>query len=399
MRIPLILLTVVIIICVALDLFIWRRARADKSHPELYSRLHVIIAAVSYLVLAVAVAMPRRGGDEGDLAAIMWMLFSFASLYFAKAVYVVFALAASLPRLWGARRWKWLDAIGCVLAVLLFGGMWWGALVNRFRIDMREVDTPVAGLQSGFDGYRVVQISDLHTGTYGNDTTYLSRLVDRVNDIDADLVVFTGDIVNRRSDELRPHIPVLSRLTARDGVYAILGNHDYGDYYNWPSAEAKTENMRALYRMFDDMGWTLLNNSTAMIHSRGDSLALIGVENIGDPPFPVYGSLDKAYPAGADGVAKILLSHNPAHWTSDIADGRKPNDIGLTLAGHTHAMQIELLGLSPAAFRYPTWGGMYTDGDGRRLYVNIGIGTVGMPMRLGATPEVTVFTLHPDALK
>lgn len=396
MRIPLILLSIVIIICIALDIFIWRRARADKSHPKLYSRTHIVVSAICYLVLAIAVAMPRRGGDEGDLAAIMWMLFSFASVYVAKAVYVIFALLGSVPRLWGGRRWKWLGVTGCVLALLLFGGMWWGALVNRFRIDVREVDTPVAGLRDGFEGYRIVQISDLHTGTYGNDTTYLSRLVDRVNEIDADLVVFTGDIVNRRSDELAPHIPVLSRLKARDGVYAILGNHDYGDYYNWPSPEAKEENMQTLYRMYDDIGWTLLNNSTAMIHSRGDSLALIGVENIGDPPFPVYGSFDEAYPAGADGVAKILLSHNPAHWTSDIADGRTPNDIGLTLAGHTHAMQIELLGLSPAAFRYPTWGGMYTDGDGRRLYVNIGIGTVGMPMRLGATPEVTVFTLHPE---
>ena len=397
MRIPLILLTVVIIVCLSLDLFIWCRVRSGKSRPKLYSRAHVVIAAVSYLVLAVAVAMPRRGGDEADLAAIMWMLFSFASIYLAKAVYVICALIGTVPRLWGRGRWRWLDVMGCVLAFLLFGGMWWGALINRFRIDVREVDTKVSGLGNGFDGYRIVQISDLHTGTYGNDTTYLSRLVDRINEIDADVVVFTGDIVNRRSDELAPHVSVLSRLTARDGVYAILGNHDYGDYYNWPSPEAKEENMQILYRMFDDMGWTLLNNSTVMLHSRGDSLALIGVENIGDPPFPVYGSLDKAYPAGADGIAKILLSHNPAHWTSDIADGRTPNDIGLTLAGHTHAMQIELLGLSPAVFRYPKWGGMYTDSDGRRLYVNIGIGTVGMPMRFGATPEVTVFTLRPDA--
>lgn len=275
----------------------------------------------------------------------------------------------------------------------LFAAIWYGALVNRFHTDVKRVEVAVKGLPDSFDGYTIAQISDLHTGTYGNDTSFVAKLTERTNALGADVVVFTGDIVNRRSDELKPHMAPLSRMNAPHGIFAILGNHDYGDYYDWPSPEAKAANMEELYREYKQMGWRLLRNETVFLHRGSDSIALIGVENIGDPPFPIYGSLEKAYPAGSDGLTKILLSHNPAHWHNDLAQGRTPNDIDLTLAGHTHAMQIELLGLSPAVFRYPEWGGLYNDGRDRWLYVNIGAGTVGLPMRIGATPEITLITL------
>ena len=143
------------------------------------------------------------------------------------------------------------------------------------------------------------------------------------------------------------------------------------------------------------MGWRLLRNEHVILRQGTDSIALIGVENVGDPPFTVYGSLNDSYPSLGDSVTKVLLTHNPAHWTSDIADNDSIN-IALSLSGHTHAMQIELFGLSPAVWRYPTWGGLYADTDSRhKLYVNIGIGTVGLPMRVGATPEITVITLRP----
>ena len=162
----------------------------------------------------------------------------------------------------------------------------------------------------------------------------------------------------------------------------------------WPSPEAKVADRRHLVELQEGMGWKMLNNATAVIHRGADSIAIVGVENIGDPPFPVYGDLDKAYPGDlADPVFKILMSHNPAHWTADIADAPDKN-IPLTLSGHTHAMQMEVLGVSPAALRYSTWGGMYSDADGSHsLYVNIGIGEVGIPARIGATPEITLFTL------
>ncbi len=397
MRIPLILIIIVVIVCPAIDIYIWsviKRLRNNRSVFKTVRLCQASVCVIALLLLAVGYFLPSAKGNDAVLASKMWLLFSFATIYISKAVFVIFDLIARIPQLVGRKRIRPITTIGIILAFLLFGGMWYGALVNRFRLQTKEVEVEVLNLPPVFDGYRVVQISDLHTGTYRNDTTFLSHLVSRVNDLDPDLVVFTGDIVNRKSQELEPHISTLSRIKSRDGVYAILGNHDYGDYFSWDSPAAKQENMEQLYGMFDRMGWHLLRNATSHICKDNDSLAIIGVENIGDPPFPVYGSLSDAYPAGADGSAKILLSHNPAHWDEDIRDGNKANDIGLTLAGHTHAMQIELLGLSPAYFRYPTWGGLYKDSQGRNLYVNIGAGTVGLPMRLGATPELTVLTLR-----
>lgn len=176
----------------------------------------------------------------------------------------------------------------------------------------------------------------------------------------------------------------------------MLGNHDYGDYMDWPDARAKEENLDLLKALQARMGWKMLNNATDTLRSAaGDSVMLIGVENVGDPPFRTYGDLDAAYPGDlVDPNVKILLSHNPAHWTDDIQDAPDKN-IALTLSGHTHAMQIRVLGMSPSRFRYPTWGGLYADSDNaHKLYVNIGLGEVAFPARIGATPEITLITLR-----
>ena len=151
--------------------------------------------------------------------------------------------------------------------------------------------------------------------------------------------------------------------------------------------------MRLMHQLQQQMRWHLLDNETIMLHRGTDSLAVIGVQNVGDPPFPIYGSLSKAYPAISDAAVKVLLSHNPVHWTDSIANRPEVN-VALTLSGHTHAMQIACGRFSPAALRYKTWGGLYTDSLGRALYVNIGIGEVAFPARVGATPEITLITLH-----
>lgn len=383
-----------ILLGAAVDYYIYRAIRQRQSR-RIYSRLYAWQAVAMVLYLVVAICLPRRSGSDTTLLAIMWMLFGYMTVYIPKYVFVLVDLIAKIPQLFKRRRIKAISWTGIGLAVVIFFGMWWGALVNRFQTDVREVEYVVPGLPKSLDGYRIVQISDLHTGTYGDDNAFLGKIVDEVNSLRPDAVFFTGDIVNRKSDELTPHASTLAGLRARDGVFSILGNHDYGDYTDWASPEAKRENMELLYRLQREMGWRLLRNETAKIsRAPGDTLYIIGVENIGDPPFPRYGSLEKAYPTPGDSRPKILLTHNPAHWVEDIADNDSTN-IALTLSGHTHAMQISLLGLSPAAFRYKTWGGGYDDQkkETQRLYVNIGAGTVGLPMRLGATPEITVITL------
>lgn len=394
MRVSLLFLLAILTIFIAIDWYIYRQAVRRTHNPRLWGRLQLWSAIVLDLILIAGIIVPARQGDNSILLTKMWLLFSFGTVAIPKLVACIFDLIAAIPGLFGKKHCRPLTVAGIAIAATMFVATWWGAAINRFTIQDQQVDIEIANLPRSFEGYRIVQFSDLHCGTYGNDTSYVSRLVDHINAIDADMIVFTGDIVNRQTDEIEPFINVLSRLKAPDGVIAILGNHDYGDYRNWHNQADKADNMEHLYDAYKQTGIRLLLNETVWLKRGNDSIAMIGVENIGDPPFHVYGSLTKAYPNLNDDNTKILLSHNPAHWVDSIS-GNKDAKVDLTLAGHTHAMQIEICGLSPAAWRYKTWGGLYADEDNsHQLYVNIGIGTVGMPMRLGATPEVTTFTLH-----
>ncbi len=397
MRIPLLPIFVALIIGVLIDFYINRRIKAQtrlcgKRGPKIRSILWGVNIFL-YTLLLLVIAMPSRRTGGSNLLVVLWILYIFITVYLSKLIYVIFDLLGSVPRIWKHRRLRWPCICGIVLGIAVFMLAWWGALINRFNIDVRNVTVEVEGLPESFDGLTIAQLSDIHTGTYGSDTTFLARVVDKVNSLNPDIIFFTGDIVNHRAGELLPHTATLGRLNAPKGVYSVLGNHDYGDYAQWPDEYAKLNDRELLYSLEKSMGWNLLRNNTAWLTAGNDSLAIIGVENIGEPPFNVYGDLEASYPGQlSDDITKILLSHNPMHWLNDIADKASQN-IALTLSGHTHAMQIELGGVSPAALRYPVWGGLYTDSLGRDLYVNIGIGTVGTPMRIGATPEITLITL------
>lgn len=392
MRLPIIPLLVFLVLNVFVDTYIYGILK-HRFRSLLPSKIQLWSANALFILILAVICLPKRNCSNGMLMAMMWMLYTYIAFYLPKYLFVIIDLIAKIPCLFKRHRLSWLSITGAVLSVVTFVALWWGALVNRFNIDVNDVEIEIAGLPDGFDGYRIVQFSDMHVGTFGNDTTFVSTFVDRINALNPDLIVFTGDIVNSKTTELPPFVAPFSRLNAPDGVYSILGNHDYGDYSEWPSAEAKKGNLELMKKLQADMGWHLLLNETVMLRQDGDSIALIGVENIGDPPFKVYGSLSKAYPQLSDSVSKILLTHNPAHWTDSIS-GNADMRVPLSLSGHTHAMQLEILGWSPAKYRYPTWGGLYNDSDKQhQLYVNIGGGTVGFPARVGATPEITLITL------
>lgn len=392
MRFPLLPILIILIFNLLIDFYLWRRLK-KSSYNILWRKLHVVLASICNIALVVVICVPKRSGDNADLSSIMWTIYAWFSLYIPKLLFVFFDLLASVPLIFHRKRLKILDLARIVIAAAVFIIMWWGALINRYNIDVNRVDVEIEGLPAAFDGYTIAQISDLHVGTYGYDTTYVAEVADVVNSLSPNMIAFTGDIVNRISSELEPFVGTLSQLKAPDGVYSILGNHDYGDYYNWPSDAQKQANLEHLCNLQKQMGWKMLNNAYDIVRRSNDSIAIIGVENVGDPPFHTYGDLDAAYPALDDPTTKILLSHNPAHWDNDIQDAPDKN-IALTLSGHTHAMQMCVFGWSPAAFRYPTWSGLYKDNDKHQLYVNIGIGEVAIPARIGATPEITLITLR-----
>ena len=392
MRLPILIMIILILLNAAVDFYIFKVLKQRVKY-KFVSKLHLWLSIAFTIAVIVVISLPRRSGSDASLLAVMWSLFAYMSVYVSKYIFIVFDGIAFIPHFWFKHRWKFVSMCGIALSFITFGFMWWGALINRYDINVNEVDVEILNLPESFEGYRVAQISDLHLGTYQKDTLFISTLVDSINNLDVDVVVFTGDIVNRTTNELAPFITTLSRIEARDGVYSILGNHDYGDYSDWASDEDKKANNDLMRDYQREMGWNLLLNETRYLKRGNDSIAVIGVENVGDPPFKNYGSLKAAYPDLNDSTVKILLSHNPAHWEREISNHNERN-IALTLSGHTHAMQISLLGISPASFRYKYWSGLYADDSNRqKLYVNVGVGTVAMPMRIGANPEITILKL------
>lgn len=288
-------------------------------------------------------------------------------------------------------RWRRspFTAVGLALGIVGFFCILYGSLAGISKFEIKNVEFHHPNLPKAFDGYRMVQISDMHIGSWVDNKKPIRKLVELINEQNPDLIVFTGDLVNQRSVELNGFQEILSQLHAKDGVYSILGNHDYGTYYRWKNEKEQESNLDSLIRKEQAMGWKLLRNEYSILHHHGDSIALIGVENDGEPPFSQFADLKKAS-AGTEGMFRILLSHNPTHWRREVLP---ETDIELMLAGHTHAMQTILFGYSPASLRYHEWGGLYTTKEDRGLYVNIGIGYIGLPFRFGAWPEITVITL------
>ena len=314
-------------------------------------------------------------------------LITFLTISVPKIVFTLLSLLfrAILPKSKG----RFLGiCIAGASALFVMGYILYGALFGTENFKVRETAILSKDLPQGFENYRIVQISDIHCGSWAGNPQALQKAVNIINAQQPDLIVFTGDLVNNIATEVDEFMPVLSQLKAKDGVYSVLGNHDYAMYIRWESPEKKEENLNALKQKQADMNWNLLNNRHVKLYQNGDSIALIGVENSGRPPFPNYAKLPEAM-EGTEGMFKILLSHDPSSWRREVLP---ETDIQLTLSGHTHAMQTKIFGFSPSAWVYPEYEGLYTE-NGQLLYVNIGLGHLMYPLRLGAWPEITLLTL------
>lgn len=294
----------------------------------------------------------------------------------------------------GISRLEFLTQAGAVSAAVPLVAMSWGVLsgAHDYRVINRTLVLP--NLPKAFDGMRITQISDIHTGSFWSKKA-VERGIELINEQRSEAIFFTGDLVNNTSSELEGWTSVFSRLKADMGVYSVLGNHDYGDYVAWDSPAAKQKNLHDLITAQRQMGWDLLINENRKLTIGNESISVLGIENWGDKGrFPKYGDMQKALAGTEDVPVKLLLSHDPSHWRGQVL--KEYRDVDVTFSGHTHGMQFGIevgdIKWSPVKYFYPEWADLYQE-NGQQLYVNRGFGYIGYPGRLGILPEITVFTL------
>ncbi len=279
-------------------------------------------------------------------------------------------------------------ASGSLLYVVMLSGFG-----NKYRYKLHRHTLHFPNLPAAFNGLKIVQLSDIHSGSLANRKA-VQEGINRVMEEQPDLILFTGDLVNDRAQEMHDYVDVFAQLKAPFGVYSILGNHDYGDYVSWESALHKHHNLEHLKQIHADMGWRLLLNEHAVLERNGEQIALLGIENWGAKGFAQYGDLKKAYEGTEKYAFKLLMSHDPSHWEAQVLPSYP--DIDLTLSGHTHGMQFgfenSFFRFSPVQWVYKQWAGLYETGR-QKLYVNRGFGFIGYQGRVGILPEITVLTL------
>ena len=351
--------------------------------------------------------------------------YSFALIFivtFSKLFVVVFLLADDIIRVF---RWLWLKGVNAfadkqaedvsgsghqvierydflVKAGILIGSvpfltMIWGMINGAYDYRVRKIKLTSNKIPKSFDGFRIVQISDIHSGSF-IDTKHLKNAVSIINEQQADVVLFTGDLVNNKHEETLPHIETLKAIRAKHGIFSTLGNHDYGDYVDWDSAEEKKQNLHSLIEIQRSLGWDILLDEHRIIEREGHHIVLIGIQNwSAHLRFPKYGSMERATRDMNYGTFNILMSHDPSHWRAEVLE--KYQKVDIMLAGHTHGFQfgveIPWLKWSPVQYIYKEWAGLYREGN-RYLYVNRGLGFLGYPGRVGILPEITVIDLHSD---
>jgi uncharacterized protein len=410
-----------LVFLLALDIYLWYSLKGQIS--EYNNPLKFFLGFLYWIPLAAFLFLTSISSIQNVSLVhpplISYILGVTVVIYFAKLLTVIFFLLADFYRIIhftvrharakhtgkpihhgeNMTRGRFLRTIGLATGGLFFSGMVIGMVKWAHDFRVRNVNLRLPDLPWPFEGLRIVQISDLHLGSWAS-TGPMEEAVQIINDLDADLVLFTGDLVNYSTREAYRFKETLAAIESRHGVYAILGNHDYGDYVNWPSTEEKKENMEALYSFFSEIGWKLLRNSNEIIEKDGEKLAVLGVENwSASNRFPKLGRIDKALKGTEEVPVRILMSHDPTHWEKEIS--LKYPGIDLTLSGHTHGFQfgVELKHFrwSFAQYIYKYWAGLYQNENSNKaqyLYVNRGLGMIGYPGRVGILPEITLITLN-----
>ncbi|QNR26049.1 metallophosphoesterase [Croceimicrobium hydrocarbonivorans] len=391
------------------DIYAYQAVRT-LTKDQVWGRYLYWGLSIAFLVLLVLVIInfDRSAGPQHPLFKIF--MGSFVLLFVPKLIISAPLLLEDIVRIivgisgkiissseggpFMPSRRKFVSQMALALAAIPFAGILHGIFKGKYNYRVIKKTLFFPDLPDAFDGFRLTQISDVHSGSFDNPEK-IAYGINLINQQRSDLILFTGDLVNNVADEMEPWKEVFSTLNAPMGKYSILGNHDYGDYVNWPSAEAKAANMQKLYRTHADIGFDLLRNENRVIEKDGERIRLVGVENWGKG-FAQHGDLELALQDTSEQEFHILMSHDPSHFDEVVK--KHPKKMSLTLSGHTHGMQfgIEIPGVfrwSPVKYRYPKWAGLYEDA-GRYLYVNRGFGFLAFPGRVGIWPEITVLELR-----
>ncbi|MFN8278890.1 MAG: metallophosphoesterase [Saprospiraceae bacterium] len=368
-----------------------------------------ILLPLAFIIFMARNRYQHQLPGVGVFIGNLWLI-----LLVSKLVFIVFLFMEDISRVSGflfskisslvdsskatdsvsiASRRKFISQVALGIASLPFASLIYGVVAGRFNYKIHRLTLHFPDLPDAFDGFKITQISDVHSGSFDSKEGVIKGL-EMIKSLDSDLLVFTGDLVNTFSEEFDPWIDEFKKLRAPYGQFSILGNHDYGEYAEWKSQDEKQSNFERIKAHHDSIGFRLMLDESVRIEKEGAHLQLLGVENWGQG-FGQRGNLAKALSDVGEEDFKILLSHDPTHWEYQVK--KHPQQIHLTLSGHTHGMQmgVEIPGFrwSPAQYRYPKWAGHYEEND-RHLYINRGFGVLGFRGRAGIWPEITQIELR-----
>ncbi|PCJ65968.1 MAG: metallophosphatase [Bacteroidetes bacterium] len=409
--IPLLLFFVIFF---ALDFYVFQgyKLLTKKWFPSQTVLLNFVYWAIPVVLILTIIATMIWSPNPSKSKVLMWSASILFGLFIAKAAWLVFMIIDDVVRLVKysgsaiqtsptvktITRSEFIVTSGALVAGTLFGSLVYGIAKGAHNYQVHNKILKLKNLPNAFKGFKIVQISDVHSGSFWSKDG-VKRGIQMILDQKPDVIFFTGDLVNSTSNEFDSFKAIFSELKAEYGVFSVLGNHDYGDYHQWPDKNGvtKEQNLQKLKDHQLDMGWNLLVNENSIIEKDGEQLAILGVENwSAHKRFPKYGDLSKAYKGVEHIENKLLLSHDPSHWRAEVLKDYPAIDA--MFAGHTHGMQFGIdtkyYKWSPVKYTYPEWADLYEE-KGQYLYVNRGFGYLGYPGRVGFLPEITVFELEP----
>ncbi len=383
---------VLLLLLIIPDIYFYFKLKNSKAKP-IYITLHLIgivffIAIFSYIKFGLDNAKNFR-----VVVWVMWFYFYFLIIYIPKLIHIFFNFLDYLFKKLFNRKTSFFKYVRIATSTFIVITMLVGAYITPRNYELNKVIIKIPNLPESFNGYKIIQISDVHLGSWNNKYKRFNRVIKLINNQNADIIVFTGDMVNNYADEAKGWEPYFLQLKVKSSKFAIKGNHDYGDYTDWDTPVKRSINNLNIDQAFEDFGFKLLLNEHVYLKKGKDSVCLVGVENFGGKRTFNYSDLPKALQNTNPEEIKILLSHDPNHWDAEI---RKHKNIVLTLAGHTHAAQMGIkIGdwlLSPAAFIFKYSAGLYKV-DNQYIYVNRGLGYIGLPLQIGVRPEITLIEL------